>query len=149
MASVVGKALDLPLLWRILSYARPYKTRFYLTGLLTILLGFLGPVRPYIVKITVDDYILNADYQGLLNMTLLMVVLIVGEAIMQFLQIYSANWLGQTIIKDLRLMTYNKIVGFKLKYFDNTPIGTLVTRTVSDIETISENIFIGHTDYYW
>jgi ATP-binding cassette, subfamily B, multidrug efflux pump len=138
MASVIGKALDLPLLWRILSYSRPYKVRFNLTLVLTLALAIIGPLRPYIVKITVDDYILNSDYQGLLNMTLLMVGLIFVEAIFQFVQVYSASWLGQTIIKDLRLKTYRKIIGFRLKYFDNTPIGTLVTRTVSDIETISE-----------
>ena len=136
--SVVGKALDLPLLWRILGYSRPYKLRFNLTLSLTLALAVISPLRPYVVKITVDDYIINSNYQGLLNMTLLMGVLIFIEAILQFIQVYSANWLGQTIIKDLRLKTYNKIVGFKLKYFDNTPIGTLVTRTVSDIETIAE-----------
>lgn len=136
--SVVGKALDLPLLWRILSYARPYRVRFFLTALLTIVLGFIGPVRPYLVKIAIDDHVANSNYEGLLNVTMLMVALIVGESILQFGQAYSANWLGQTIIKDIRLTIYKKIIGFKLKYFDKTPIGTLVTRAVSDIETIAE-----------
>lgn len=138
MASVVGKALDLPILFRVLSYSKPYKPRFYFTGFLTLLMAVLGPLRTYLIQYTVDNYIANAQYQLLINITIVMIVLIVLEAFVQFLQTYHANWLGQTIIKDLRLKTYNKIMDFKLKYFDQNAIGTLVTRVISDIETIAE-----------
>jgi ATP-binding cassette subfamily B multidrug efflux pump len=138
MASVIGKALDLPILFRVLSYVIPYRLRFYLTGSLTLLLAILGPLRPWMVQYTLDNYIITPNYSQLLNMTVLMLILIVVESLLQFLQTYHANWLGQTVIKDLRLKTFKKILNFKLKYFDQNAIGTLVTRAVSDIETIAE-----------
>lgn len=138
MSSVVGKALDLPLLRRILRYAHPYSSAFRLTTFLTILLAFLGPVRPWIIQLALDDYILTPNPKGLLMIMIILVGVLVIEAIVQFYQTYLANWLGQSVIRDLRMDVYGKIIGFRLKYFDNTPIGTLVTRAISDIETIAD-----------
>ena len=137
-STVTGKAFDMSLFNRILRYVRPYKTKFVFTGLLTVLLALLSPLRPWLIQYTVDHYITRPNKALLLNMTILLISLLVLEAIVQFFQTYMANWVGQSVIKDLRMEVYRKIVGFKLKYFDNTAIGTLVTRAVSDIETISD-----------
>jgi len=136
--SVSGKVFDLQLLKRIVDYVKPYKVRFMFTGILVITLGFLAPVRPLLIQYAVDNYILVPDEAMLYNITMVLVVLLIIEAILQFAQTYLANWLGQSVIKDIRLSLYKKINNFQLKYFDNTPIGTLVTRVVSDIETISD-----------
>ncbi len=135
---MAGKAFDLPLLIRILSYVKPYKKVFAFTGVLTLLLAFLSPLRPWLIQYTVDNFIIIPDEQMLLQMTVLLIVLLILEVVVQFAQIYLANWVGQSVINDLRLAVYKKITGFRLKYFDNTPVGTMVTRTISDIETIAD-----------
>lgn len=136
--SVSGNAFDLSLFKRILKYAKPYRKTFYFTAFLTLVLAGLAPVRPVLIQYTLDKSIIEPNLPLLLNLTILMIVVLIAETIIQFFQTYLANWLGQTVIKDLRLKVYNTISSFKLKYFDNTAIGTLVTRTISDIETIAE-----------
>jgi ATP-binding cassette subfamily B protein len=136
--SVSGKAFDLKLFSRVLEYVKPYKQRFVLTGFLTVLLAFLSPLRPYLIQYTVDESIVKPNADLLLQLTLVMVIILILEAALQFAQTYMANHVGQSVIRDLRVRTYDKISGFKLKYFDGTPIGTLVTRVISDIETISD-----------
>ena len=135
------------LLRRTFSFARPYKKTVSLAAFLTVAVAFLGPLRPYLIQKAIDDYVVIekytglirlGDYAGLLFMTILIVILICFEAVFQFYQTYYANWIGQTVIKDLRLQTYEKIMSFKTQYFDRNPIGKLVTRVVSDIETIAE-----------
>jgi ATP-binding cassette subfamily B protein len=136
--SVSGNVFDLKLLKRVLGYVNPYIGKFYLTALLVIVLAVLAPVRPFLIQYAVDNYILIPNEAMLYNVTILLVSLLLLEAVLQFLQTYMANWLGQTVVKDLRVDVYKKINNFKLQYFDNTPIGTLVTRVVSDIETIAD-----------
>lgn len=136
--TVTGKIFDLSLLKRVLRYVMPYKAKFAFTAALVILLAILAPLSPYLIQYTIDHYIIVPDNAMLLNMTLILVVLLFIEASFQFLQTYMANWLGQTVVRDLRVEIFKKINSFKLSYFDNTPIGTLVTRAVSDIETISD-----------
>lgn len=138
MSGVAGKALDLKLLRRVLSYASPYKLQFTLGTLLTLLLGAIGPIRPVLIMVMVNDYIATGNQQGLLNMAIIIVGLLFAEAIVQFFQVYMASWLGQHIIYDIRSQLFRHITHFRLQYFDKTPIGTLVTRAVSDIETIAE-----------
>lgn len=138
MDSVSGKAYDIPILKRIMGYTLPYKGIFAATTALTVFLAFISPARPWLIQHTLDNYIFNNDMEGLVNMTLLMIALLMVEAIAQFYQMYYASWLGQTVIKDLRISLYKHVVQFRLKYFDGTPIGTLVTRLISDIETISD-----------
>lgn len=140
MSDVSGKAFDFGLFRRVLSYSSPYKSTFVLTGILTVLSAALGPVRPLLIQYTLDNTVLSPDLNALLWMTLLMLFFLVFEAFTQYYQTYLANWVGQSIIRDIRMEVYQKISSFKLKYFDRTSIGTLVTRCVSDIETIS-NIF--------
>lgn len=137
---VSGRAFDLGLLWKILKYVRPYRGIFYGAIALTVILSALTTARPLIIQYIIDGFVLTPDPQGLLNYCLLLVGLLFAESLVQFLFIYGANYLGQNIIRDLRMQLYRHIISFKLQYFDRTPIGTLVTRAVSDIETIA-NIF--------
>lgn len=138
MATVTGKAFDIPLLKRVFSYSYPYKKVLAIALILTILLAFLSPLRPWLIQYTFDNHILMGDKKGLLNMSLLIGGFLLFESIVQFTNTYLTNWLGQSIIRDLRLSVYKHILRFKLKYFDRSAIGTLVTRVVSDIETIAE-----------
>lgn len=135
---ITGKAFDFKLLKRVLRYVKPYMALFAATGLLTIVLAVLGPLRPLLIQYTVDQAIITPQPKLLLNLTLLLIGLLLVEGALQFVETYSANKVGQLVIRDLRNEVFQKITGFKLKYFDRTPIGRLVTRAVSDIETISE-----------
>lgn len=135
------KNYDLYLLGRVLKLAGPYKSRFIFTTTLAVLLAVMAPVRPLIIQITIDNYILPADnelLQGLINMIIILIGLLMVESIFRYLFIFSANWLGQTIIRNLRTQVFNHITRLKLQYFDKTPIGTSTTRTINDVETIND-----------
>ena len=138
MSEITGKVFDVKVFKRVLKYVRPYQKRFIFTGFLTFLLGFLGPARPIIIQYTLDNSIIIPNSELLIQLTAVMVGLLIIETLVQFYQTYMANWVGQNVIKDLREETYHKISAFKLKYFDQTPIGTMVTRVISDIETIAD-----------
>ncbi len=138
MSKVIGKAFDFSLFKRVLKYVKPYRLTFFFTGLLTLLSAVLGPLRPVLIQYTLDQAIILPDTTLLAQMTILLIILLLLEAFVQFYQTYLANWVGQSVIRDLRAMVYRKILGFKLKYFDKTPLGTLVTRVISDIETIAD-----------
>ncbi|HBF19713.1 MAG TPA: antibiotic ABC transporter ATP-binding protein [Cryomorphaceae bacterium] len=139
-SSISGKAFDLGLLRKIMRYVAPYRWVFYTALFLTMLLSVLATARPLLIQYVIDHFVITPDPEGLLNYTLLLLGLLVVESFVQFLFTYGANHLGQNIIRDLRVQLYEHILSFKLRYFDKTPIGTLVTRAVSDIETIA-NIF--------
>jgi len=138
VSEVSGKALDIQLLKRVMKYVRPYKRIFVFTFVLTVLLAIVSPLRPMLIQYTFDHYIVTPDPEGLLNLTLVIVAVLFLEAILYYYFTFSANWLGQTVIRDLRSELYRHINGLRLRYFDQTPIGTLVTRVVSDIETIAD-----------
>jgi ATP-binding cassette subfamily B protein len=138
LATISGKAFDFPILTRIFAYTKPYKSAFWLSIFLTLLLAFLSPVRPLLVQYTVDHFILKGDGAGLLRMTMLMVALIWFQSVIQYYQTYITNGLGLSVVKDLRVKLYRHILNFRLKFFDNTPIGILITRTISDLENIAE-----------
>ena len=137
-ASVSGKAFDIPLFKRLVRYARPYKVKFFTTTFLTILLAILSPLRPLLIKYTIDHFVLKPDVSLLGYMTIVLIGLLIIEAFVQYYQTLMANWLGQRIIRDIRQQIFSKILHFKLTYFDNTPIGLLVTRVVNDTETIAD-----------
>jgi len=126
------------LLTRVLKYVRPYKGRFIFTFVLTIAIAALSPLRPILIQYAFDNYIVTPNPDGLLLMTLLIIGVLMVEAVTYYFYTYSSNWLGQTVIKDIRTEIYNHINHLKLQYFDKTAIGTLVTRVVSDIETIAD-----------
>ena len=130
--------IDVKLLSRVMRFVKPYKFIFFASIFFSISLGVLSISRPIIIEYTVDHFIIGKDPEMLLKYTLIMIGLLLLESIFQFLFMYAANWIGQSVIKDIREQLYKKILSFRLKYFDNTPIGALVTRCVSDIESISE-----------
>jgi ATP-binding cassette, subfamily B, multidrug efflux pump len=136
--SVTGKAFDLPILARLFSYVKPYRKTFYLTVLFTVLIAGLAPLRPWLVQHTFDTHIVEGDSAGLINMTLLMVVLLFAQTLLQYFNTFLTNLLGQQVVKDLRTALYKRLISFRLKYFDNTPVGTLITRTISDMETVAD-----------
>lgn len=122
---------------KILAYAKPYKSRFIWVIVWAILLSIFAAARPYLLKQTVDSYISLNDKTGLLYYIILMAAVLLLEVFAQFFFTYWANWLGQDIIKDIRNKLFDHIASFKMKYFDNEPVGKLVTRSVSDIESIA------------
>ena len=138
MSEVSGKTFDAPLLRRVLKYVKPYLNIFYGTAIFAILIAFLSPARPLLIQYAFDNFILTPNEDKLLLITLLLVGLLFAESILQYFYTYWSNFLGQSVIRDLRLQTYKKIINFKQQYFDKNPIGALVTRVISDIETISE-----------
>lgn len=133
-----GDIIDLDVLRRIFKFVKPYKTRFYVLVALTILVAFLSPALPFLVQKTIDSYILVGDYQGLVYMSLALVALLVVQGVTQYSHTFLSGWLGQHVIKDIRIKLYRHLLNLRLKYFDSTPIGRLVTRNVSDIETLSD-----------
>jgi len=133
-----GDIIDLILLKRVLTFARPYKIYFYLAAIAAISLSFLGPIRPLLINHAVDNYIIIPDKENLLKITILLLVLLFFEGIIQFIYMYLSTWIGQNVIKDLRAKIFKHIISLKMAYFDQTPIGQLVTRCVSDIETIAD-----------
>jgi len=138
MAQITGKAFDRKLFTRVFRYVAPYKRVFYFALFLTIFLAALGVIRPILIGKAIDVYVVNNDPTGLLYLMLIVVGILFVEAAAQFYQTYYSNWLGQSVTIDLRSLLFNHITSFKLKYFDKTAIGTLVTRCISDIETIAE-----------
>lgn len=138
MAEVTGKAIDGKVLKRTLRFVKPYKGTFLTTCIITIVLSFMAPVRTYLIKVAIDDHIQLGDKEGLQQIIFFLVLLLVVHAFLQFLQSYLANWLGENVVLDLRKKLFQHVVSFKLKYFDNHPIGSLVTRVTSDIQTINE-----------
>ena len=138
MAQITGKAFDTKLFSRVMVYAKPYMGVLYQALFLTIFLAVLGVLRPYLIGKAVDEYVVAGDSQGLLTLTLIIVGLLFLEAFMQFYQTYYSNWLGQSVTIDIRSQIFSHITSFKLKYFDKTAIGTLVTRCISDVETIAQ-----------
>jgi ATP-binding cassette subfamily B protein len=138
MAQITGKAFDNKLFGRVMVYVRPYQRVLYQALALTILLAIVGVLRPYLIGKAVDEYVVPSDSEGLLVLTLVIVGILIMEAVMQFYQTYYSNWLGQSVTIDLRSEIFRHITSFKLQYFDKTAIGTLVTRCISDIETISQ-----------
>ena len=137
MAKEKGNIFDLKLFSKLMVYVKPYKKTYYFVMVSAILLAGFSALTPYLLKITVDDYIRLKDYEGMVFLIGLMLIALLSEVIFQFLFVYFSNWLGQNVIRDLRVALFRKIVGFKMAYFDQSAVGRLVTRAVNDIETIA------------
>lgn len=121
-----------------MTFMKPYRSRFYFLILLTVTLGILAPIRPWLIQIALDNEVAAGDYNGLLNMVYLLVGLLILQSFVQYMHTYMSGWLGQYIIRDIRIRLYKHLVNLRLKFFDNTPIGRLVTRNISDVETLAD-----------
>lgn len=138
-----GKAFDAKIFMRILSFAKNYNTHFITATLAVIITALLSAYRPYLLKEAVNDFTVHKNEATLLDYTLLMFAVLIAEVILQVLFIYFANWIGQHIIRDIRSKIFRHILDFKMAYFDTTSVGKLVTRVVSDIETIASSFSQG------
>ncbi len=151
------KIFDFSLLLRVYSFVRPYRRQFYSSLILSVLLAILGPVRGIFIQYTVDkglkgniknipgwlnQWFDNVSHNDLVRfiifISIFQIVLLLIETIVRFSFSFSTSWLGQHVVKDLRVTVYKKILGLHLKHFDTTPIGTLTTRTINDIESIND-----------
>ncbi len=146
-----GNIFDIKLFSKLMVYVKPYKNTYYFVMTSAIILAGFSSLTPYLLKITVDDYIRLKDFDGMIFLIGMMLFALFSEVIFQFLFVYFANWLGQNVIRDLRVVLFKKIVGFKMAYFDKSAVGRLVTRAVNDIETIasifSQGLFMIVADF--
>lgn len=135
---VTGKAFDAKIFYRLLSFSKKYRWQFFIGTFSAILLSLASVAKPILLQQIVNIYFKNKDKEGILYYSLLMVVFLIAEVLLQFVFIYKVNWLGQHIIKDIRVQLNNHMLQFKMSYFDNSSVGRLVTRLVSDTETIAQ-----------
>ena len=134
---VSGKAFDVKVFRRLMSFAKPYKFRFAIAATSTILLALVAATNPYVLGETVNDFTQTGSIENLNSYMFILLALTLGEVLLQFLYVFYANWVGQHIIRDIRTEVFHRILNFKMAYFDNHAVGRLVTRVVSDIETIA------------
>lgn len=132
------KVLDIKLLGRIFSFTRPYKATLFLTVFLSVAIAGLAPLRPYLIRISVDKYINQQLLEGLIWICVIQLGVLLIESLLRFVFMYRINWLGQTVVNDLRKTVFKKIINQNIGYYDRTPIGTLTTRTINDIEAVNE-----------
>lgn len=129
---------DWQLLRRVFGYARPYREKFWFSVALAILLALITPVRPLLVQLTVNEYIVRQLPRMLVQITLIQVAIIFIETLIRFGFSYQTSLLGQSVVMDLRMDTFNKILRLNVRQYDRTPIGTLTTRTINDIESVND-----------
>ena len=142
------KIFDFALLKRVFRFAGPYKRKFYTSLSLSVVLAIFAPIRPYLVQLTINNYVKGGDtvpaaqrnyfVEMVVTITIIQIVLLLAESIVRFYFSFITSWLGQNVVKDMRVQVYNKILGLNLSQFDKTPIGTLTTRTINDIESIND-----------
>jgi ATP-binding cassette subfamily B protein len=123
---------------QLYTYVKPYQKQFYFLVFLTLALAILAPTRPYLIQIAIDEHVAVGDATGLLRVIYILVGLMIVQAFAQWAHTYYSGWIGQVIIKDIRVRLYKHLLKLRLQFFDNTPIGRLVTRNVSDIETLAD-----------
>lgn len=133
-----GNIIDLNVLRRILKFVTPYRGRFYLVIFLTLALGIVTPLRPLLIQYTIDKHVQYGNYQGMVNITIIILALLVVQSVMQYAHTYISGRIAQFVLRDIRVKLYEHIVHLRLQFFDKTPIGRLVTRTISDVETLAD-----------
>lgn len=133
-----GEIVDMKILRQLYSFVKPYQPQFYFLVFLTIAMAVLAPTRPYYIQVAIDEYVALGDTAGLVRIVYILIGLMILQAIVQWAHTYYSGWIGQVIIKDIRIRLYRHLLKLRLKFFDNTPIGRLVTRNVSDIETLAD-----------
>jgi ATP-binding cassette subfamily B multidrug efflux pump len=133
-----GEIVDMKVLRQLYSFVKPYQKQFFFLVFLTIAMAVLAPTRPYLIQIAIDDHVALGDTGGLIRIIYILIGLMILQAVVQWAHTYYSGWIGQVIIKDIRVRLYRHLLKLRLKFFDNTPIGRLVTRNVSDIETLAD-----------
>jgi ATP-binding cassette subfamily B multidrug efflux pump len=133
-----GNIIDFKVLKRIIDFVRPYKGRFYLVIVLTLLLGILTPIRPFLIQYTLDKDVQFGNYWGMVNIMIIVLALLVVQAVVQYAHTYISGRIAQFVIRDIRIKLYTHLINLRLRFFDKTPIGRLVTRTISDVETLAD-----------
>ncbi|MFK7812349.1 MAG: ABC transporter transmembrane domain-containing protein, partial [Maribacter sp.] len=133
-----GKAFDKRLFKRLLIHTRPYKTTFYGVAFAAILISVFAILTPLILREIIDDAIKKSNEEKLFLLTLAMLGVLLCQVTCQLLFNYYANWLGESVIKDIRINLFKHMLGFRMKYFDNSSLGVLVTRAVADMQRIGE-----------
>ena len=133
-----GNIFEGKVLRRLFQFVKPYKKKFYFLVALTIGVALLSPIRPILIQRAIDEHVTVGDLNGLTIIAVLLVGLIVFQTIINYAHTYLSGWVGQYVIRDIRTKLYRHILSLRLKFYDKTPIGRLVTRTVSDIETLAE-----------
>src|SRR5487761_1955653 len=134
------KLLDFSILKRVFAFTAPYKKKLYLSVLLSVLLAVISPLRPFLIQYTVNNFIKDGNIHWLILITIIQIGMLLAETGLRFYFGFLTSWLGQTVVKDLRVTVYKKVLSLNLSQFDKTPIGTLTTRTINDIESVN-NIF--------
>ncbi len=133
-----GNIIDFKVLKRLMQFVKPYQARFNMLLVLTFLLGLLTPLRPMLIQHTLDKDVAVGNYQGMVNTMFLIFGLLVMQTAAQYSHTYISGRIGQFVIRDLRIQLYQHIVNLRLRFFDKTPIGRLVTRTISDVESLAD-----------
>ncbi|WP_461093496.1 ABC transporter ATP-binding protein [Spirosoma gilvum] len=133
-----GRIFDWVILRRLYAFVKPYQARFYFLIGIIMTAACLSPLIPLLIRYTIDNIIAVGNYHRLNQMLFVMIGVLIMQAIVQFSNTYLSGWLGQYVIRDIRTQLYRKILHLRLKFFDNTPIGRLVTRAISDVETLAD-----------
>jgi ATP-binding cassette subfamily B protein len=133
-----GNIIDFKVLKRIMQFVKPYMGRFYFVIVLTFLLGILTPIRPLLIQHTLDAHVQYGNYWAMVNVMLIILGLLVVQSVVQYAHTYISGRIAQFIIRDIRIQLYEHLIKLRLRFFDKTPIGRLVTRTISDVETLSD-----------
>lgn len=133
-----GNIIDFKVLKRIMDFVTPYRSRFWMVVLLTVLLGILGPLRPFLIQYTLDHDVATGNYKGLVDIMIILMVLLGIQSVAQYIHTYLSGRIGQFIIRDIRVKLYDHLIRHRLQFFDRTPIGRLVTRTISDVESLAD-----------
>ncbi len=133
-----GNIIDLKVLKRIFQFVEPYRGRFYLIIVLTLVLGVLTPIRPFLIQYTLDEHVQYGNYWSMVNVMFLIFGLLLVQSILQYVHTYISGRIAQFVIRDIRVKLYEHLISLRLRFFDKTPIGRLVTRTISDVESLAD-----------
>jgi ATP-binding cassette, subfamily B, multidrug efflux pump len=133
-----GNIIDWSVLRRLMKFVTPYRVRFIILVVLTLGIGLLTPLRPLLVQWTLDRDVANGDYAGMVRMMIFLLALLIVQSAVQYVHTYLSGWMGQQIIRDIRTKLYAHLISLRLRFFDKTPIGRLVTRSISDVETLAD-----------
>jgi ATP-binding cassette subfamily B protein len=135
---ILGKAYDSRLMKRLLKYVKPYWKHVVVSIIIVLILAVLNPLRPYITKFAIDDYILKSNYNGLVKLSLLLFGILLLQGVLQYLLGYITGWIGQKTVFDLRMEVFQHLQRLVLRFFDKNPTGRLVTRVTNDVESLNE-----------